>query len=352
MKIINNVFCWLLCLLILASCCEAQKRPEKLPETFTEPFEDTLTELDRLVERGELWAVTDQQHLNYRLEDGHPAGFQFELLDDFCEENGLRLNLIVNDSLEACYWMLLNGDIDLYAGTIDTAYGHDEIFLHIPITTPQALDEPLAWVIPRLGNDSSLFFAIEDWLKEYHQDGDMRQSFYRNYKGGKKPAEPLVYNSDHISPYDDLIRKVAGEMDWDWRLLASIIYQESRFKEDLESSRGAYGPMQLMPVIMDRYDVDYNSTIEEHLQAGGKLLLTLEEALTDIIADPVERQKFVLASYNAGLGGVQEARRMAEKKGKDPDIWDDNVERYTRRQTTLFVKNVLKRYSHYKALIE
>ena len=338
MKIKNNVFCWLLCLLSLASCCEAQERPEKPNEAFTEPPIDTLTELDRLVERGELWAVTDQQHLNYRLEDGHPAGFQFELLDDFCEENDLRLNLIVNDSLEACYWMLLNGDIDLYAGSVDTTYGHDELFFHIPITTPQALDDPLAWVIPRLGNDSTLYFAIEKWLKDF-QGNDMRQSFYRNYK-------PLVYDGD------DLIRKVAGEMGWDWRLLASIIYQESRFKEDLESSRGAYGPMQLMPVIMDRYDVDYNSTIEEHLQAGGKLLLTLDESLTDVIADPVERQKFVLASYNAGLGGVQEARRMAEKKGKDPDIWDDNVELYARRQTTLFVKNVLKRYSHYKALIE
>lgn len=352
MRIKNNVFCWLLCLIFLASGCDAQEKPEKLIKMESEvpPSQDTLTWMEHLIERGELWAATDQQHLNYRLEDGHPAGFQFELLDDFCEENDLRLNLLVNDSLEACYWMLLNGDIDLYAGTIDTTYFEEELFYRLAIETPKTLDESLAWVIPRFGNDSSLYFAIEAWLKDY-QESDMRESFYRNYKGGKKPS-PVVYDASHISPYDELIKKMAGEIGWDWRLIASIIYQESRFKEDLESPRGAYGPMQLMPVIMDYYDVDYDSSIEEHLEAGGKLLVSLDKGVSEFIADSLERQKFVLASYNAGLGGVMEARKKAEKKGKDPDLWDDNVELFTKRQTTLFVKNVLKRYSHYKALIE
>lgn len=351
MKFKNNLILGLIYLLFIASCCDGQVTPTASPEMNTAAPQDTLTDLEHLVERGELWAATDQQHLNYRLEDGHPAGFQFELLDDFCEEYDLRLNLIVNDSLEACYRMLLNGDIDLFAGTIDTVYTKASYFHHILIKTPQALNETLAWVIPKMGNDSSLYRAIEAWMKDY-QGKDMRNSFYRNYKGGKKPLKSVVYDPKHISPYDNLIKKVAGKMGWDWRLLASIIYQESRFKEDLESSRGAYGPMQLMPVIMDYYDVDTSSSIEEHLEAGGKLLLSLEKGLPESIADSLERQKFVLASYNAGLGGISEARKTAKKKGKNPDVWDDNVECYVKRQTQLFVKNVLKRYSHYKALIE
>ena len=47
-----------------------------------------------------------------------------------------------------------------------------------------------------------------------------------------------------------------------------------------------------------------------------------------------------------------EARERAAKKGKDPDVWEDNVEHYTPRQTYHFVRDVIKRYSHYKALIE
>lgn len=153
-----------------------------------------------------------------------------------------------------------------------------------------------------------------------------------------------------ISPYDHLIKKTAGEMGWDWRLLASIIYHESRFKSDLESSCGAYGPMQLMPVVMERYDVDYDSSIEEHLEAGGKLLLDLEKKMPEEISDPSERQKFVLAAYNAGLKTVLSARTQAESNGKDPNVWEDNVEPYVSKQTIHFVENVMNRFSQYKAL--
>jgi len=162
-------------------------------------------------------------------------------------------------------------------------------------------------------------------------------------------ADPLL---DSISPYDELIKKTATNIGWDWRLFASIIYQESRFKTDLESSRGAYGPMQLMPSIMDHFDVDHDSSIEEHLEAGGKLLLRLEEKLPEEITDSLEQRKFVLAAYNAGLNAVLSARTLAEENGKDPNVWEDNVENYLSGQTVNFVKNVMERYSHYKTLTE
>ena len=165
----------------------------------------------------------------------------------------------------------------------------------------------------------------------------------------QETTDPIL---DSISPYDELIKKTATSVGWDWRLFASIIYQESRFKADLESSRGAYGPMQLMPAIMDYFDVDYDSSIEEHLEAGGKLLLRLEEKLPNEITDSLEQQKFVLAAYNAGLNAVLSARVLAEENGEDPNVWEDNVEKYVSGQTVNFVKNVMERYSHYKTLTE
>ena len=166
-----------------------------------------------------------------------------------------------------------------------------------------------------------------------------------------------------------MIKVAAKKIGWDWRLLASLIYQESRFKLDLESEKGAFGLMQLMPVVMERYNIGYDATVEEQLDAGAQLLHYLEKCLDDKVADSVERVKFVLAAYNSGLGHVYDAQRLASKYGKYPDVWDNNVDYFilnkSKKQyyndtcckagylrgteTYRFVEEVLDRYHQYQA---
>ncbi len=55
-------------------------------------------------------------------------------------------------------------------------------------------------------------------------------------------------NTGKISRWDDLIKSASNDIDWDWRLLASLIYQESRFIPNVQSWAGAYGLMQVMPL--------------------------------------------------------------------------------------------------------
>lgn len=366
MKFLFNTFCWLCCLLMMASCQEKEV-PQPEPVVEEEPV-DTLTVLEHLEERGQLRAVTNRQYVNYRLIEGRPAGFQFELLDDFCELFDLHLDLLVNDSLEECFRMLADGEVDLFAGEIDTTEVIDSIFQICKIQTPVELDQDIVWITLGKEGDTSLTAAIDVWLQDY-QKSNMRKSFYRYFKGGKNPSSTPSIDNKHISPYDDLIKAQAKKIHWDWRLIASIIYQESHFKPDLESDQGAYGLMQLMPVVMENYGIDYDSPPVDQLEAGGKLLLHLEQSL-ECVPDSLERQKFILAAYNAGLGHVLDARRLAEKHGKDPNVWDDNVDYYILnkskyytdpvctcgplkgKQTYNFVKEVSKRYNHYKALIE
>lgn len=157
---------------------------------------------------------------------------------------------------------------------------------------------------------------------------------------------------NHISEYDSLIKIEAAKIGWDWRMLASIIYQESRFNPDLINEKGAFGLMQLMPVTMSKYGIDYDSSVEEQLEAGGKLLLYFDNQLPESISDSLERGNFILACYNAGLGNIQKARTKAEKKGMNPDIWFDNVENCAPKQTYHFVREITERYSLYKTLIK
>ena len=155
-----------------------------------------------------------------------------------------------------------------------------------------------------------------------------------------------------ICEYDDLIRAEAKKIGWDWRLLASIIYQESNFKPDLVNSKGAFGLMQLMPLTMKKYHITRNSTVEEQLEAGGKVLVRLDKKLAEVVTDSLERVHFVLASYNVGMSRVLSYRELATKNGHNPNVWHNNVERYSPKQTKAFVREVTNRYFYYKASIE
>lgn len=187
-----------------------------------------------------------------------------------------------------------------------------------------------------------------------------------------KSAHKHTKKQSQLSEYDKYIKKTAQSIGWDWRLLASLIYQESRFKTELESEKGAYGLMQLMPVVMEQYDIDHDSSPEEQIAAGGKLIRHLDKRLERRVSDSAQRVKFVLAAYNAGLGHVYDAQRLAEKYGKESDVWNDNVDFFILNksksqyyndtccrngylrgdQTYRFVEEVIKRYHHYKTIID
>ena len=187
-----------------------------------------------------------------------------------------------------------------------------------------SVEQPLGWAISNHNGDSSLLFALNSWIDGFEQRNVNRILAKYVNKGNvftsRKPA------SGALSEFDDIIKKTAKNIGWDWRLLASLIYQESRFRMDLESEKGAFGLMQLMPVVMEKYEIDYDATPEEQLNAGGQLISYLNECLENKVTDSVERVKFVLAAYNSGLGHVYDAQRLAQKYVKYPDVWDDNVD--------------------------
>jgi len=122
---------------------------------------------------------------------------------------------------------------------------------------------------------------------------------------------------------------------------------------------------------MEKYGIDTNSDVKDQIVAGVKLLKEFDKLLPDSITDSVERIKFILASYNVGVGHILDARRLALKYGKNPNVWDDNVEYFVLHlsekkyyhdpvvrngyargwETYDFVREILQRYEHYKKLI-
>ena len=115
-------------------------------------------------------------------------------------------------------------------------------------------------------------------------------------------SDYFTISSGKISAYDQAIRRYSDQIDWDWRLVASMIYQESRFDPNARSWAGAYGLMQLMPTTARRFGVNHNSSPEQHIRAGIQYIKWLQDRFEDRVPDENERIKFILAAYNVGYG--------------------------------------------------
>lgn len=173
-----------------------------------------------------------------------------------------------------------------------------------------------------------------------------------------------------ISVYDELMRIVSEETGKDWRLLSAIAYHESRFTPDIVSKRGAAGLMQIMPSVARSFDVEGDRILdpETNLRLAARLLSEIERSLKFSESTPQqERMRFILASYNGGIGHVKDARRLAAAHGENPDSWEvvarylalkaepdyynSEVVRCGRftgsRQTAAYVDAVLSRYDRY-----
>jgi membrane-bound lytic murein transglycosylase F len=66
-----------------------------------------------------------------------------------------------------------------------------------------------------------------------------------------------------------------------------------------------------------------------------------------IILDKTERLKFVLGSYNIGVGHVMDARKLAMKYNRDPSIWNDNVDYFLMKKSNpLFYNDPVVKFGY------
>ena len=170
---------------------------------------------------------------------------------------------------------------------------------------------------------------LDDWLVEFKGKSTYSYISHKYFElrhiGHGKTASNITLDGKHISTYDEDFKR-AGEMSgWDWRLIASVAYQESKFNPEVRSFGGAYGMMQFMPNTGPHYGVFPDSPPGVQIMGGAKKLMS-DEKFWSKVPDPHQRKKFALGSYNAGRGHIQDASRLAEKHGLDPLKWDDNVE--------------------------
>ncbi len=267
-----------------------------------------------------------------------------------------------------------NGEIDYTVSDDNIAHLNATYYPNIDVSVQLSFPQQVGWAVRQ--NSLQLLDAINTWFDKNHGSSTHAYIYNKYFKASKDQLERFTseYSSlqgGRISDYDELLKEYSIIIDWDWRLLAAQMYQESKFREDARSWAGAFGLMQLMPATAAAYGVRPNSPPEEHIRAAILYLSWLDDYWKERIFDENERVNFILASYNAGLGHVRDAMNLAVSLGYDPHQWNGNVaecmllksqpQYYTAdvvkhgycrgKEPYNYVKSILAQYEHYKKVI-
>ena len=254
-----------------------------------------------------------------------PARIHQELVLKYAEDQG-----VIIDVKEGA------ANLDsLAAGIIDLAVVPDT--LQIPDGTVASTPFlQTVWVVR--DDETEALRRINHWMTEAAST-----RLYRNIEKGK------LDRLDVISRYDKLIRKHAAAIGWDWRLVAAIIFCESRFNNDATSHKGAQG---LMQILSSNYTQEEVSDPDRNLEIGTRYLRRLQKMYAPpVTADETECLKFVLASYNAGEGKIQRCIEEARAKGLDTTRWAPvSTVLPQGHHTVSYVEKVLDTYRDYSRI--
>lgn len=221
------------------------------------------------------------------------------------------------------------GEIDYTIAMENTARIEQSCVSNIDISTLLSVRQNIAFGLRKsdILLKKKLDYFLDDFL--YSQAYKVLRKKYFDYMEETnffiRQKDTLVNEDIQLSDYDEMFKASALKRNWDWRFLASIAYQESRYNPNARGFGGAYGMMQFMPNTGPSFNVYPDSPPEIQIDAGMRYIDKLYNSWSNIESTE-QRLKFTLASYNAGKGHVEDAVRLAEKNGYNPTIWDDNVE--------------------------
>lgn len=168
-----------------------------------------------------------------------------------------------------------------------------------------------------------------------------------------------------LSRYDHLIHWHASSHGLDWRLVAALIQEESGFRPEAVSPRGAIGLMQVRPIAAEDVGESDFSAPNDNIRTGVRYLKRLE-AMFAPVAQGRDRLGLVLAAYNMGPAHVRDAQALARHYGFDPNRWENAMARilplledprfhrrlpagYAQgRRTVTYVERILGRYERFR----
>ena len=248
---------------------------------------------------------------------GLETGLNYELMSRFAQDNHCNVKIIAAGRKD-------NYIDSLRQGKVDIIITHDkDSFTCGTFDILRTLDSCSVWA---LNGDDQHAIQFNRWISHISGTEEysiLKEKYSLSYNPHKRAERGVKTKT--LSPYDHLIRKYAAELGWDWRMLASVLYQESRFSIGSTSHRGAQGLMQVMPSTAKYYEVNNLLDPEQNIIAGTRHLKRLQNMFKKHGLEGEELVKFTLAAYNAGEGRIIDCRNLAASLNMDNTTWDEIV---------------------------
>ncbi len=247
------------------------------------------------------------------------------------QKRGIKLKIEFTPpeiSYESIMNMVANGEADVTI--VDAHAAKIQSMLRDTLSAGPLVSDPLpqGWMVEKKSHAllKKLDAFLSDYVKSESYAKKIKTYFEPDRTATAKLLESLTPDGD-LSPFDKLVKRSARKHEFDWRLIVAQMWQESSFNPKAESPVGAQGLLQVMPRTAD--EVGYPHPLFEPkrgIEAGVKYLNWVRDRFDEDLT--LENKLwFSLASYNAGIGHLYDAQRLAEELGLDPNVWFDNVEK-------------------------
>lgn len=284
---------------------------------------------------------------------GRPIGFHYEMLRLLGDYTNTNVVIESKENIQTIWDKLIVGEYDILVvsdnDSIPPKY-KEELLFSVPIR------ENFSWVVST--NEGNILNSINFWFAEFQKDKHYKRvtnRYFRSYR-----IQPHIEGNSQataLSPYDDIIKKYSTYFGIDWRLLSSVIYQESRYSIGASSHRNAQGLMQIKRSTAKSYGIDDIFDPELNVKAGTLHIEYLLNIFRKEGLDSTNVIKFALGSYNAGEGRIQECRQAAAKLGLNPNDWEEvtqsfeSMNNFSGKETIRYVNEVIERFEQYKVVI-
>jgi membrane-bound lytic murein transglycosylase MltF len=234
-----------------------------------------------------------------------------------------------------------------------------KIFTRIQLHEKAALRTNGTIAVAARKNNPDMIRAINVWIKEYGPRTRFGNVVEAKYLENTKYARSATSQEERhkFEKLVELFRKYGEQYKLDYLLMAAQGYQESQLNNDVRSSVGAIGVMQVMPDTGKDLKVGDITQVEPNVHAGIKYVrFMMDQYYKDEPMDDLNKLLITLASYNCGPGRMRQLRAEAAKRGLNPNLWFGNVERIASerigRETVTYVANIYKYYVAYRLALD
>ena len=199
-------------------------------------------------------------------------------------------------------------------------------FPELRIAFELGVPRQLRWAFNH-AEDDSLTIAIDAFFKQIKADGRLEQLIHRHYSqvANFNYSDIQTFNrhlQERLPRYQALFMQEADSFDIDWRFLAAIGYQESLWNARAKSPTGVRGLMMLTRATAKQMKINNRLDPQQSIRGGARYFTSVHKRIPEQIAEP-DRSWLALAAYNVGFGHVEDARKITEMNGGDPDKWID-----------------------------